>query len=46
MANYDKFESANKLSYSDLDKYCLNHTTFAFHRDILPKIRKITRDVC
>jgi len=46
MPNYDKYESANKLSYGDMDKYCLNNTTFNFNGDIVPEIRRITRDIC
>jgi tubulin polyglutamylase TTLL1/tubulin monoglycylase TTLL3/8 len=46
MPNYDKYEPANKLSYSELDKYCLNHNTFSFYQNILPEMKKITRDIC
>lgn len=45
MPNYDRFESANKLSYNELDKYCLNQTTFNFYQEILPEMKKMARDI-
>lgn len=46
MKNYGEHESANKLSYSDIDKYFLNNTAFNFSTQILPEMKKISRDIC
>jgi tubulin polyglutamylase TTLL1/tubulin monoglycylase TTLL3/8 len=46
LPNYDKFEPANKLSYNELDRYCLNNTTFNFYQEILPEMKKVARDIC
>lgn len=45
LPNYDKYEPANKLSYNELDKYCLNNTTFNFYQEILPEMKKAARDI-
>ena len=45
--DYGKFESANKLSYSDFQKYLDSHhkdLSINFVRDIVPQIRKLVMD--
>lgn len=44
-ADYGKFESGNKISYSDFDKTLLKDRNVSFTDKILPKIRQATRDV-
>ena len=44
--NYDKYESANKLSYSELDKYLREENNIEFSRDIVPKMKNIATDMC
>lgn len=29
-----------------MDKYCLNHTTYRFYQEILPEIKRISKDIC
>ncbi len=31
LKHYGEHQSANKLSFNDIDKYCLNNTTFNFY---------------
>mmetsp|Transcript_5226 Transcript_5226/g.4813 ORF Transcript_5226/g.4813 Transcript_5226/m.4813 type:complete len:163 (+) Transcript_5226:352-840(+) len=44
--DYGKFENANKLSFSDFDRYFEINGEYdlKFKRDFLPQIRKIIRD--
>ena len=44
--NYDKYESANKLSYSDLEKYLHSQRGIQFYKNIVPEMKKIARDTC
>ena len=43
MRNYDKYESANKLSYIDINKYFANNTPYKFYEEILPEIKSMAR---
>jgi len=45
--DYGKFESGNKLGYSDFQKYInkfYSHLNINFERDIIPQIKKLTTD--
>lgn len=46
MKNYGEHETANKLSYNEIDKYFLNNTTFNFTQEVLPEMKRIARDIC
>jgi tubulin polyglutamylase TTLL1 len=44
--DYGKFENANKLSFSDFDKYFETNSDYdlIFKRDFLPQIKRVVRD--
>lgn len=44
--NYDKYETANKLSYVEIDKYIKNEYGFDFFNTILKKMKLTSIDVC
>ena len=46
MKNYGEHETANKLSYSEIDKYLQNNTTTNFYQEILPEMKRVSRDIC
>ncbi|CAI2359568.1 unnamed protein product [Moneuplotes crassus] len=43
--SYGKYETSNKLSYNDLEKYLrINFKDISFYRDIYPQIKQLVRD--
>lgn len=44
-ADYGKFESANKISYTDFDRHLLKEKNVSFFGKILPKIKASVSDV-
>ena len=44
--NYEKYESANKLSYIDIHKYLANQYCYDFMGKILKQMKNIANNVC
>ena len=42
--NFGKYESNNKLSYLEMQKYILKNDEVDFSKEILPKMRDIAKD--